>query len=329
MHVLWSALDLLAEADPERPVFRRTVWPYFKFLGDNPDAIYYTAYIRSDRAYRIRGKTAGAVYTSFSPEAGTTDGHYSKGVARAINDTDLKPAPDGSYELIFGPEPRPGNWFKLDPGVGSLQTRHYFEEERSVAADPSKVIPLTIEPLDPPGPRPAPDDASIAASIRRVMNYVRGITLDQPPMLQPGKVPGWVSTVPNQFNQPAIPAGDIGFANRDAAYAMAPYALKPDEALVIEGRFPKCRFANVMLWNRYLQTYDYVTHTISRNRKQTSAQPDGSFRMVVAHRNPGVPNWLDTQGWPSGLIYWRFLLPEEPVPALKTSVVPLSGVERK
>ncbi|MBP1688112.1 MAG: hypothetical protein H6Q33_4255 [Deltaproteobacteria bacterium] len=326
LQVLWSALDLISEADPERPVFRRTVWPELKFLGDNPDAVYYTAYIRSDRAYRIRGKTAGAVYTSFSLELGTADGHYSKGVARAINDSELKPAADGSYELILSPEPRPGNWFKLEPGTGSVQTRHYFEEERSVAADPSKVIPLTIEALDVPGPRAARDDTAIAASIRRVITYVRAITLDQPPMMQQGKVPSWVSTVPNQFNQPAIPSGDIGFANRDAAYAMAPYALKPDEALVIDGRFPKCRFANVVLWNRYLQTYDYVTHTVSLNRKQTKAQPDGSFRMVVAHRTPGVPNWLDTQGHPSGLIYWRFALPEETVPPLKARVVPVSKV---
>lgn len=325
MHMLTQGFDLMVECDPERPVFRRIASANRKFSGDNSDAIYFMAFIRPDRAYRIRGNTAGAVYTSFSFEVGTADGHYSQRVARAISDDELKIAPDGSYELILGPEPRPGNWFRLDPGVGSLQTRHYFEEEQCVAADPSKVIPLTIEALDAPGPRPAPTDASIAAALRRVITYVRGFTLDQPPLMQRGKVPNWVSTVPNQFN-PAEKPGEMGLALVEAAYTMAPYYLQPDQALIMEGRFPQCRMANVCLWNHYLQTYDYETRTSSLNRKQTRLQPDGSFRIVVAHRDPGVPNWVDTAGQPYGMVYWRFLLPDEPVAPISTRVVALSEV---
>jgi hypothetical protein len=328
MHALFTALNVVFEADPERPVFQRSVAPNMKHTGDNADAFYYVAYIRPDRTYRIQGNTAGAVYTSISLEAGG-DGHRSKGVVRVINDRDFHAARDGSYEIILGPEPRPGNWFKLDPQVEQLQTRHYFEETHAVAADPTKVIPLTIEPIDAPGPRSAPDDASVAAGIRRVATYVRDITIGMPPLLQRDKVPSWVSIVPNQFNLPGNPASDMGQSAQDAAYAQAPYALRPEEALVIEGRFPKCRYASVALWNHYLQTYDYVTRTVSRNRKQTTLEPDGSFRMVVAHSDPGVSNWLDTEGRPDGFIFWRFFLPEEPVAPLKTRVVPLSALAQR
>lgn len=322
LHVLSQALDLVFEADPERPVFRRNVSPRMKVLGDCSDAIFHRAGIRSDRSYRVRGNTAGAVFVSISQYAGSTAGPMR--VTRSIDDTELGIGPDGSFDIVLGPTERPGRWFKIDPEVDSLSIRHYFEEDHPVAADPAKVIPLAIEPLDPPGPRPAADDASIAASIDRVASYVRGITLGQPPYMQAGRVPSWVSTVPNQFNQPEPPGQDVGWANLAAVYAQAPYALKPDEALVIEGRFPKCRCANVNLWNRYMQTYDYVTRTVSLNRKQTKLEPDGSFRMVVAHRDPGVPNWLDTEGRPDGIIFWRFLLTEGPVAPLKTRVVPLS-----
>jgi hypothetical protein len=305
------------------------VSPICKFQGDNPDAIYYSTLIRDDRAYRIRGNIAGATYTSISMEVGSAQGNYPSGVARAINDKELKIAPNGDYEMILSPTERPGNWFKLESGTGSVTTRHYFETEHCIAADPTKVIPLTIEPLDPVAPSPAPTDESIAASIRSVGNWMRGFTLDQPPMMKSGKpLPSWVSIVPNRFNQPALPDGTVGFANRDAHYAMAPYALKPDEALVIEGRFPKCRFANVMLWNRFLQTYDYVNHRVSLNRKQTVLEPDHSFRMIVAHSNPGLPNWLDTQGRPSGLIYWRFVFPDEPIEPVQSRVVPLAGLRK-
>jgi hypothetical protein len=327
LHLLSAGLDMIAEADPERPVFHRMVSPTRKFQGDNPDAIYFSALIRDDRAYRIRGNAAGAVYTSISMEVGSADGKYPTGVARAINDKEIKIAADGSYELILSPEQRPGNWFKLEPGVGSVTTRHYFETEHCIAADLTKVVPLTIEPLDPVGPKLAPTVESIAASIRAVSNWMRGFTLQQPPMIGSGRpVPGWVSLVPNKFNQPALPDGTVGFANRDAHYAMAPYFLKPDEALVIEGRYPKCRFANVMLWNRFLQTYDYVTHKVSLNRRQTVLEPDGGFRMIVAHEDPGLPNWLETQGRPSGLIYWRFIFPDEPIRPLVSRVVPLASL---
>jgi hypothetical protein len=310
-------------------MFRRLVSPTRKIQGDNPDAVYFSTLISDDRAYRVRGNIAGAVYTSISLEIGSADGHYPTGVARAISDKDIKPAPDGGYELILSPDQRPGNWFKLEKGVGSVTTRHYFETERCIAADPTKIIPLSIEPLDPVGPKPAPNDESIAAGIRAVGNWMRGFTLEQPPMLKSGKpLPSWVSVVPNKFNQPALPDGLIGFTNRDAHYAMAPYALKPEEALVIEGRFPKGRFANVMLWNRFLQTYDYLTHCISLNRRQTVLEPDGGFRMIVAHSDPGLPNWLDTQGRPSGLIYWRFVFPDEPIRPIATRVVPLASLAK-
>lgn len=328
MHLLAYGLDVAFESDPERPVFQRIVWPQRKFMGDNPDAIYFVAYVRPDRTYRIRGNIAGAVYTSITAEVGTTDGFWPRGVARAISDSELQVAADGSYEVIMGPEPRPGNWYKIDPEVGSLTTRHYFEQEHSAAADPTKVIPLTIEPLDPIGPQPAAADASIAAGMRRVANFVRSTTLDLPPFLQPGKVPAWVSTVPNQFNPADKPGTAIGASFQDAAYAMAPYALGPDQALVIDGRFPSCRFANVNVWNRYQQTYDYVTRTVSLNRKQTRLQPDGSFRMVLAHRDPGVPNWLDTEGRPGGILFWRFVLPEGPIAPLRAQVVPFSQIAR-
>jgi len=39
-----------------------------------------------------------------------------------------------------------------------------------------------------------------------------------------------------------------------------------------------------------------------------------------------VPNWLDTQGKPFGLIYWRFVMPEKPVPAITARVVKFAEV---
>lgn len=326
MHLLEGGIDLNFEADPERPVFKRIVSPTRKRNGDNPDAIYLTAAIKGNRAYWVRGNLAGATYTSLTIEAGRGEGHYASRTAAVINDTQFESDRDGGYELLLAHDASGPNSVKLDSDAIRLTTRHYFERERSVAADPWAVIPLSIEPVAPVGPPPDWNDARIAAGIRRVANDLRGRTLEQP-LHDPSKMPAWVSRVPNRFNPPEKP-GNLAFAARDAAYSMAPFRLGPDEALVMQGRFPECRFANVVLWNRYLQTYDYVHRQVSLNRKQVELDSDGRYRIVVAHRNPGVPNWLDTLGRSSGTIYWRFMLPEGEVPTPTSRVMPIDAVAK-
>jgi len=326
MHLLESAVTIAFESDPDRPDLRRIVTPTRKALGDNPDAIYFEAPINPKRSYRIRGNIAGAVYTSITVEAGPTDGGYGTRTAGVINDTQFDISADGSYEITLGGPPRDRNWLGLPDDAAHVTTRHYFEDFSPAAADPLRVVPLTIDPLDQLGP-PAPwDDVSIAAGIRRVTNYLRGRTIDQP-RRDPANLPPWVGTVPNVFPKPERP-GDLSLSAFDAAYSSGPYALGPDEALVITGRWPTCRFASVDLWNRFLQTYDYVHRPVGRNRANTVLEADGSFRLVLAHRDPQVPNWLDTEGRPSGQLFWRFFLPEGDIETPRAEVVPFDAIER-
>jgi hypothetical protein len=326
MFHLHHAIEVWFEPSPERPAWKRFVTPEKKLLGDNPDAIYFATPIGPAQRYRIWGNTAGATYTSFTVERGASGVQNPSGLGATLNDGELEIAPDGSYEIVASAtKPERGNWLRLDPDAGSLTTRHYYERERSIAADPLHHIPLAIERLDAVAP-PPPSDASIAAGIRRVVSFLR--TTVAPPRVDPAKLPPWVSLVPNRF--PRAKQDDsnqgVGFAAKDNVYAMAPFALGPDQALVIRGRFPTCRFANVVLWNRYTHTLDYRYRRVSLNRRQTKLEADGSFRIVLAARDPGVPNWLDTEGRPSGSVFWRFLLPEGEIAPIEASVVALQDV---
>ena len=69
-----------------------------------------------------------------------------------------------------------------------------------------------------------------------------------------------------------------------------------------------------------------MNRTISLNRKQTTLEIDGSFKIVLAGSDPGVPNWLDTRGRPFGMMFWRFLIPEEEIEPLITKLVPIENV---
>ena len=327
MHMLQWGLVGLFERNPAAPRFHRIVGPDRKVLGDNPDAVYFDAPVSADHAYRVRGETKGAAYVSITVESGAAWGSMDNQVVGVLNDTSFDIDSGGRFEILLGGEPQDRNWLALPSESGSISTRHYFEEATYAAADPARVPVMHIEVIDLDGnpvatPPPRPSDATVAAGIRRVAALVRELTVDRPPTGQ-SQPRSWISRVPNQFPTPGKP-GDLGLAAFDAAYAMAPFLLGPDEALVIRARWPQCRYGNVCLWNRHLQTFDYASRSISLNRAQTTADPDGRFTAVIAHTDPGVANWLDTEGRPFGLVYWRFMLPEGDIDTPQAELVPLA-----
>ena len=46
---------------------------------------------------------------------------------------------------------------------------------------------------------------------------------------------------------------------------------------------------------------------MSCNGHQAHVDADGKVRVVVAHTDPGVPNWLDTEGRPVGMAVYRYV----------------------
>ena len=335
MHMLQWGLVGLFERDPAAPRFHRIVDPNRKVLGDNPDAVFFYAPVAADQIYRVTGETKGAAYVSVTVESGAAWGSMSNQTVGVLNDESFDVDADGRFEIQLGGEPRPRNWLALPERSGSITTRHYFEEPTYAAADPTRVPVMRIEVLDADGrpvttPPPRPSDDSVAAGIRRVAGLVRELTVDRPPMAS-DQTRTWVSRVPNVFPPPDRP-GDLGLSAFDTAYAMAPFLIGPDEALLIRARWPRCRYGNVCLWNRHLQTLDYATRSISLNRAQTVADADGRFTAVIAHQDPGVPNWLDTEGRPFGIVYWRFILPEGDIGDIETAqaeVVPFAELQSR
>ncbi len=325
LHLLSAATEYLLEADEERPVFSRIVSPTRKILGDNPDAIYHWARIRGDRAYRITGRRGNEVYTSFTIHAGDAAGGALERVAADVNDRSIEVDADGRYEIVLSRDERPGNWIPLDPDATTIITRHYFAEAGPAAANPENAVVLTIEPLDDPGPPPLISDTSFAARLEALIAWLRAESIGRRP---PTSVPSFVSMVPNEMPVPANfrASGVEAWGAVDIYYASAKFALQPDEALVLEGTLPRCAFANVMLWNGYMQTLEYRYRTTSLNHRQIVNGDGGRFRIVVTHADPGLPNWLDTEGRDSGTIFWRYLLPEDEPARVTSRVVPFESL---
>jgi len=66
---------------------------------------------------------------------------------------------------------------------------------------------------------------------------------------------------------------------------------------------------------------DYATRQTSLYQAQAHVDGDGRFRCVIAHHDPGVPNWLDTCGHPEGMIQYRWVWTETR-PHPRVTIVP-------
>jgi hypothetical protein len=331
LHHLGTGIETQLEQDAAHPTLRPITTPWRKALGDNADALYHDARIDPRGTYRLRGRTAGATYVSITVEAGAEEGAFPTGTVGVLNDTSFDVADDGSFEVqVGGPAPASGErgWLPLAPDASRLTLRHYWEAASPPATPPAPDLGLVIELVDgdvPSAPQP-PSDESIAADIRRMASYLRGRTIENIAKPGEGEPPVFVSRVPHEFPAPALP-GTHALAAADAHYSMAPYLLGPDDALVMTlSSWPECRLASVSLWNRQMQTFDYLRGRVSLNRAQAVPEPDGSIRIVLAHRDPGVPNWLTTEGRFFGLLFWRFFLAEGPIATPTAEVVPVDSL---
>ena len=73
------------------------------------------------------------------------------------------------------------------------------------------------------------------------------------------------------------------------------YDLEPNEALLVETGTPDARYWSFQLYGlQYFRPSD-IGRPTSLNHRQI-AKVDDRVHVVVAHRDPGVPNWLDTTG---------------------------------
>jgi hypothetical protein len=259
----------------------------------------------------VRGKTGDAVYLSLTVYGGPNDGHYSERIVGTVNDRTLDIKPDGTFELVLSPEPHDGAWIKLEPDAVCAITRDYL-------VDPVKGrrVEWHIEADDAPEVY-REDDADLARRFRTALTWLR----DQAQL-----VPLALGE-PNSVDEPyPVPTVTFGWAAADAAYAMGSFDLADDEALIIQGRSPESAFWNVCLWNQFLHTYNYDYERVTINGGQVTYEADGSWTIVVAHHDPGHPNWMSTAGHPRGRIWFRWFYPSATPERPTTRVVNVKDV---
>ena len=305
-------------ADPRTPVLHRVAHETVKLGSDNPDNYYQTAAIHGDYDYRICGRRNTVRYLGF----GTQAGHYGQGGGMPptgyVEAGELAISGDGRFELFVSATPHDGNWLPMTPESRTLIVRQTFLDrqtetpadltiERINCSDEEKrPAPLTPEQLDA-GLKSA--GTLVAGAAMLFANWARGFRKH-------------TNTLPMFDPEVSLAAG----GDPNIVYYHSHWALAEDEALLIEIMPPECEHWNFQVNNYWMESLDYRYHTIHTNKRLARYEDDGSVRLVVAHRDPGLPNWLETAGHTSGTMCFRWIKAiEHPEPG--TRVVNMSELE--
>ena len=98
----------------------------------------------------------------------------------------------------------------------------------------------------------------------------------------------------NVFATPEIKATDGMLVTQ--AYSLGHFELAKDQVLVLTIHPGSAKYVTVPVTNLWGTTMDPVHHVSSRNLDQAAKNPDGSFTVIVSPTDPGLANWVDTEG---------------------------------
>lgn len=312
----------VALGDPDYPVFGRMMDHTMPWGLDAPDCLYLFASVRGDASYRISGLRGSANHMDIQ----VNFGHFANGdistwgTVSSINGIELESEKDGSFEVLLSPDsPSPsdnsGNCLALQANAEFVLVRQYFNDwEHERPAD------LIIERVGAEWPPPPPRTHEIAARLDKLAMW-----LERGGALWEKMSRAYLAMPPNSLVVHVPQNSDERSGMAGQAYGMGNFHCKPDEAVIVEYTPPPCRHWSFSLANYYWESIDFATRQSSLNGHQAQIDSDGVFRAVIAHRDPGVANWLDPGGHSQGSVAARFLLAETaPKPVMRK--VPLASV---
>lgn len=127
-----------------------------------------------------------------------------------------------------------------------------------------------------------------------------------------GSIPG-VAFPRNRFNNVNAASGATGGGQSTNLYAGGVFELEPDEALIIENYVRlRPQYMGFQVGNLWGESIEYANQIGSLNGHQMTADDDGVVRIVLAHHDPGVPNWVDTSGHREGFMSPRWTYSDTP-----------------
>ena len=253
-----------------------------------------------------------------------------------LDSSNLEVNDDGSFEIVLAPQRPEGYAGNYISTLKVVNKPHPFDPDhpneryattvsgRQLFSDweYEQPIHLEIEQIDAQGTHAAPYDSATAAAelrlagqlVRNQMHYWNAFwtilmgTYGE----REGSIPG-VAFPRNAFNKVNAASGSTGGGQSTNLYAGGVFELAPDEALIIENEIRvQPQYIGFQVGNLWGESMEYANQVGSLNGHQMTVDADGVRRIVLAHHDPGVPNWLDTTGHREGFLTARWAYSETP-----------------
>lgn len=288
-------------SDSAAPAFLPAIGQVLNVGQPNADTVYKVAAIDPTQAYRIsglKGSVTLAVIAQVLPGSNSRP-HLDLGT--------LKTDSAGRYSVLVAstrPEGYDGDFWQLEG-----QTRRVMLRVVSSDWSHEQQPTVTIERVGAMG-RSRPSAADLTARLRRLPQAIETIAPMFVATVQKLADEGYV----NRFKVMVPPEGALA----SQFYYDGVFDISDDEALIVESEVPaSCRYRSLILTNALYETIDWTNNHSSLNGAQAAPDSDGKLRIVVSARDPGVRNWLDTAGYPRGIIQGRWTgCDSQPIPNL-------------
>lgn len=301
-------------ASPELPRFFCNLNSYRKWGGENPDNLYLWAKIRPDLTYKLTGTLSNCHEIIFELH----DGYMQLGdmkTGKPLAATQLVLGKHREFEIILSAEKHEGNWLELRPEYRYLVVRQYFYDWATERPTALHIVQVGAEGVAPPPLTPARVAQLLTNAgvwVETTAEYWRHWTRKAQNSYRRG-----------QMRPPAAAPGGV----EGLWYGSAYFKLEPDEAQLIDCTAPDAFYWHFMLDSNSFCSMDFISHQTSLNGHQAHVSGNGKVWIVVAHRDPGVPNWLDTCDHRTGMIMYRWLGAKSE-PLLTTKMVNLQELRR-
>ncbi|WP_216214899.1 DUF1214 domain-containing protein [Amycolatopsis aidingensis] len=287
--MLYSCVD---NADPDFP--RLHELDLVKIGADNPDNVYLSANIRGDRSYRITGRRGTIAYFSIGSKANRYAKDGTMASTGELTDSELVAEPDGTIEIIASATEQGRNWLPLAPDSTGLVLRQTYLDRGTET--PGQ---WAIERIDGPAEPAELSPEFLAKALRRAALSVHGTA---------ATFAQWTElfmTRPNELADFGQNMFQRAGGDPEIHYLHGYWKLAPGEAWLIETEVPDCPYWNFQLDNWWMESLDH-RRRITVN-KHTAVLSGGRLTIVVADRDPGFGNWIDTCGHGSGTALLRWL----------------------
>ena len=285
-------------------IHHNTAWQtdMYTLGGNGPDFDYRTIFLDGKQSYRLTGNLHDSRLV-LGQLSGGLPGSADEKAARNCDFSKFRIGAEGSFEIFISATPHEGNWIELDPAADY----QWILFRPTVDTFDSRPAEFHIEQLTPEDEtrRRAEefDPAAIARRIDFATGFLRYMIRDWTLAFYPRTMRN--AGGPNRlFRIGTEISGEVG--SPTAEYVMGTYALADDECLLLElADEPQGVYWGVQVFDVWLRSIDFRNRQSSLNSHQIARDADGRIRLVVASSDPGIANWLDTDGFDKGQLLLR------------------------